>query len=199
MINKELCLLFVGKEENMDILNLADLLLSPDEKKELQSSMEMLENSNYSGFYEKNQSIIQSILFLETLDEFLDFSKGNELNAECFCAAFLCANGYGIQIGGYEDDLTQTLTEFFHTKGMEHPEISEIICKEKIYTDCNDYDNFKKSLIAINQVLDAHGVKLIVLEDFVYCDCEYTILNLDKALVDKVLATWSSDNFEIYL
>ena len=30
----------------MNILNLADLLLSPDEKKELQSSMEMLENSN---------------------------------------------------------------------------------------------------------------------------------------------------------
>jgi len=183
----------------MNVLNLADLLLSPDEKKELQSSMEMLEHSNYSGFYGKNQRIIQSILFIETLDEFLDFSTENKLDTECFCAAFLCANGYGIQIGGYEDDLTHTLTEFFHTKGMEYSEISEIICKEKIYTDCSDYDNFKKSLIAINQVLDAHGLKLVVLEDFVYCDCEYTILSLGKALADKVLAAWSSDNFEIYL
>jgi len=26
--------------------------------------------------------------------------------------------------------------------------------------------------------LDAHGVKLIVLEDFVYCDCEYTKISL---------------------
>ena len=96
----------------MDVLNLAELLLSPDEKNELHSSMELLEQSDYSAFYEKNQSIIQSILFLETLEEFLDFSKENELYAECFCAAFLCAHGYGIQIGGYEDDLTHTLTEF---------------------------------------------------------------------------------------
>ena len=103
----------------MDVLNLAELLLSPDEKNELHSSMELLEQSDHSAFYEKNQSIIQSILFLETLEEFLDFSKENELDAECFCAAFLCAHGYGIQIGGYEDDLTHTLMEFFHTQGIE--------------------------------------------------------------------------------
>ncbi len=47
----------------MNILNLADILLSPDERNELQDSMEMLLQSNYSLFYEKNQSIIQSILF----------------------------------------------------------------------------------------------------------------------------------------
>lgn len=55
----------------MDVLNLAELLLSPDEKNELHSSMELLEQSDYSAFYEKNQSIIQSILFLETLEEFI--------------------------------------------------------------------------------------------------------------------------------
>lgn len=183
----------------MDVLNLAELLLSPDEKNELHSSMELLEQSDHSAFYEKNQSIIQSILFLETLEEFLDFSKENELDAECFCAAFLCAHGYGIQIGGYEDDLTHILTEFFHTQGMEYPEISEIVHKEKIYTDCSDYDNFKKSMTAINQVLDAHGMRLIVLEDYIYCDCEYTVLRVDKTLAENVLSTWSSDNFEIYL
>ena len=183
----------------MNILDLADLLLSPDEKKELQTSKELLEQSNYSAFYESNQNIIKSILFLETLEEFLDFSKENSLDKECYCTAFLCAHGYGIQIGGYEDDLTHTLTEFFHTQGMEYPEISEIVCKEKIYTDCSDYDNFKKSMTAINQELDTHGIRLVVLEDFVYCDCEYTVLKLDKALADKMFSSWSTDNFEIYL
>ena len=47
----------------MNVLNLADLLLSPDEKKELQISTEMLEQSNYPAFYESNQNIIKSILF----------------------------------------------------------------------------------------------------------------------------------------
>lgn len=84
-------------------------------------------------------------------------------------------------------------------QGMEYPEISEIICKEKIYTDCSNYDNFKKSVTAMNQLLDAHGVRLVVLEDLVYCDCEYTVLSMDKTLADKVLPTWNSDNFEIYL
>lgn len=129
----------------------------------------------------------------------MDFSKEDELDAECFCAAFLCAHGYGIQIGGYEDDLTHTLTEFFHTQGMDYPEISEIVYKEKIYTDCSDYDNFKKSMTAINRVLDVHGMRLTVLEDYIYCDCEYTVLRVDKTLVENVLSTWSSDNFEIYL
>ena len=71
-----------------------------DEKKELQTSMELFEKSDYSAFYESNQNIVQSVLFLETLEEFLDFSKGNSLDKECYCAAFLCAHGYGIQIGG---------------------------------------------------------------------------------------------------
>ena len=92
----------------MDVLNLAELLLSPDEKNELHSSMELLEQSDHSAFYEKNQSIIQSILFLETLEEFLDFSKENELDAECFCAAFLCAHGYtGNGISGNFRDCSQ--------------------------------------------------------------------------------------------
>ena len=183
----------------MNVVDLTIMVLSSSEKNELQTSIDMLEQSNFSAFYEKNQSIIQSILFLETLEEFLDFSKEDELDAECFCAAFLCAHGYGIQIGGYEDDLTHTLTEFFHTQGIEYPEISEIVHREKIYTDCSDYDNFKKSMTAINQVLDVHGMRLTVLEDYIYCDCEYTVLRVDKTLAENVLSTWSSDNFEIYL
>ena len=183
----------------MNVVDLVVMLLSPDEKSEMQTSIELLEQSNFSAFYEKNRDIVQSILFIETLDDFLDFSSENLLDAESYCAAFLCAKGYGIQVGGYEDDLTHTLTAFFHSKGIEYPEITEIICKEKIYTDCSDFDNFKKSMVAINQMLDTHEVQLIVLEDFVYCDCEYTVLCLDKTLAEKVLSSWSSDNFEIYL
>ena len=82
---------------------------------------------------------------------------------------------------------------------MEYPEISEIVRKEKIYTEYSDYNNFKKSMTAMNKVLDTHGVQMIVLEDYIYCDCEYTVLKVDKTLAEKVLSTWSSDNFESYL
>ena len=183
----------------MNASSLAELLLSPEEKNEMQNSMQMLQARNYSGFYDNNQSIVRNILFIESVDEFLDFSNENSLDIECFCVAFLCAKGYGIQVGGYEDDLTHPLTEFFKAKGIDDPKVFEIISSEKIYTDCSDYDNFKKTLTAINQVLSPHGVRVIVLEDFVYCDCEYTVLIVDNALADKVASLWQSDSFEIYL
>ena len=72
---------------------------------------------------------------------------------------------------------------------MEYPEISEIVRKEKIYTEYSDYNNFKKSMTAMNKVLDTHGVQMIVLEDYIYCDCEYTVLKVDKTLAEKVLST----------
>ena len=183
----------------MNISNLAELLLSPEEKIEMQNSVQMLETRKFSEFYRINQNIVRSILFIESVDEFLDFSNENTLDIECFCAAFLCAKGYGVQVGGYEDDLTQALTSFFKTKKFDNPAIFEIINSEKIYTDCSDYDNFKKSMTAINSVLDSYGVRVIVFEDFVYCDCEYTMLLVDNDMADRLTSSWQSDNFEVYL
>ena len=183
----------------MNISNLAELLLSPEEKIEMQNSVQMLETRKFSEFYRINQNIVRSILFIESVDEFLDFSNENTLDIECFCAAFLCAKGYGVQVGGYEDDLTQALTSFFKTKKFDNPAIFEIINSEKIYTDCSDYDNFKKSMTAINSVFDPDGVRVIVFEDFVYCDCEYTMLLVDNDMADRLTSSWQSDNFEVYL
>ena len=183
----------------MNIAGLAELLLALDEKIEMQHSVQLLEAKRFSEFYEANQDAVRSILFVESLDEFLDFSKDNSLDVECFCAAFLCAKGCGIQIGGYEDDLTQTLTAFFRAKGFDDPEIFEVINGGKIYTDCSDCDNFKTSMTAINRALASQGVRAVVFEDFVYCDCEYTVLMVDSGLADRLTSLWQSENFEIYL
>lgn len=158
----------------MNASSLAELLLSPEEKSELHDSLRMLRAKDFSGFYEKNQDVVGDILFLENVDEFLDFSRENSLDEECFSAAFLCAKGHGVQIGGYENDLTHTLSEFFRAGGIDDPAVFEIINREKIYTDCGDLDNFKESLTAINQALAPRGRRVMVFEDFVYCDCEYT-------------------------
>ena len=183
----------------MDYIQLTGQLLSKEEQNEMKSSIELLENGDYRGFYEKNKDIIRSILFIEEPEEFLDFSGENELDRECFCFAFLCAKKHGIQIGGYEDDLTDILTAFFEEKEIGYPEIAGIIGRETIYTDCSDFDNFKKSMEEINRVLDVHGLKLVVFEDFIYCDCEYTALMLDKSLAERISTSWESDNFSIYL
>ena len=183
----------------MDYKNLIEQLLSADEQNELSASARLLEGGDYSAFYEKNAEIVKSILFLEDSDEFLDFAEEDELDMECFCFAFLCARKYGFQAGGYEEDLTGRLTAFFGEKEFGYPEILEIIGREKIYTDCDGRDNFRKSMEEINRVLDIHGLKAVVFEDCVYCECEYTVLILEKSLAEGIRDSWESDNFSVSL
>ncbi len=44
-----------------------------------------------------------------------------------------------------------------------------------------------------------NGIRVIVFEDFVYCDCQYTMLVVSKTLANDLISEWQSDNFEIYL
>lgn len=55
----------------MNTIDLAAMVLSPAEKSEMQASIKMLEQSEFSAFYEKNKGVVQSILFLDNLDEFM--------------------------------------------------------------------------------------------------------------------------------
>ncbi len=189
----------LNKETEMNYIHLNRQLLSQEEQNEMEVSLGLLEKEDYPAFYEKNKDIIRSSLFIEDMEEFLDFSGEDELDRECFSFAFLCAKKHGIQIGGYKDDLTDTLTAFFKEKGLWYPEISEIIGTETIYTDGSDIDNFKNSMEEMNRVLDVHGLQLAVFEDCVYCECEYTILVLDKPLAERISSSWESDNFSVSL
>lgn len=183
----------------MGMAELAQQLVSPEEWCELQEAMGLLEAGDFAAFYGRFSEVVRSMLFLESLEEFLNFAKGDTLDRECLCAAFLCGRGYGISVGGYEEDVTPALTEFLQTRGAGFPEVLEILSREKIYTDCDDFDNFKRALTDVDQVLDGHGLRVTVWEDGVYCGCEYTLLLLRKELAERVCGGWQSENFEIYL
>lgn len=183
----------------MDMTELAKLILPPEEYGELREAVGLLEIGRFAAFYEKYPGVVLSVLFIDNLEEFLDFSKENALNQECVCAAFLCERGYGLSVGGYEEDLTQELAGFLQARGAALPEALEIIRRERVCTDCGGRDNFKGTLEAVNQALDGQGLRVAVWEDFVYCDCEYTLLLLDRALAERVRTGWRSENFTIYL
>ena len=183
----------------MNIKDLVKLVLTPEENQELENALTLLAQKDYSSFYATNSEIVRNILFLENLDEFLDFANGNDLDVECFSMAYVCQKKYGIQIGGYEDDVRPVLTSFCQLKGILSSTLQVAIEKEKIYTDCSDFDNFKASIVAFNRILETSGVQLIVFEDFVYCDCEYYILLLENDLCHELRTSWESENFEIYL
>lgn len=59
----------------MDVLNLAELLLSPDEKNELHSSMELLEQSVHSAFMRKIKVLSKAFYFLKHWKNFWTFQR----------------------------------------------------------------------------------------------------------------------------
>ncbi len=183
----------------MTIKDLTYMLLTVEEETELQRDLELLQNKEYSAFYTANERIIRNILFLENLDEFLDFVNEEVLDVECFCFAYLCEKQYGISLGIYEDDVRPTLTSFLNGKGINLSELQILFDKERIYTECDDMDNFKASISAMNQILNHTGERLIVFEDSMYCDCEYSLFLVTEDLYTDIVESWESDNFDIYI
>lgn len=183
----------------MNVQNLMERVLTSEENQKLKVLIELLKQKDYATFYEANSEILRNILFVENLDEFLDFINENDLDIECFEIAYMCQRQYGIQIGGYEDDVRPALISFFQHKGLLSQNLQFVLEKDRIYTDCSDTDNFKNSIILLNQILDEFGMRLLVLEDFVYCDCEFSLLLLKKDMCNELRQSWESDNFEIYL
>ena len=181
----------------MDMMELARQIVSAEEWCALQEAMGLLEAGDYAGFYGRFSGVVERVLLLDSLEEFLDFARENPLDRECVCAAFLCERGYGLSVGGYEDELNGALKAFLLGRGAAGPAVLEVIGRERIYTDCGDRDNFKASIEAVNQALA--GPRIAVWEDFVYCDCEYTLLLLEPVLAERVRAGWRSESFTRYL
>ncbi len=181
----------------MTIQELTRLILTPEEENDLQHTLRLLENQEYEAFYQANEEILCNILFLRNLDEFLDFTEEEDLDVECFCFAYLCEKEYGISLGGYEEDVRPALTSFLGEKGIHSPELQAFLDKERIYTECDDIDNFRSSVAALNQILNTSGVRFVVFEDEVYCDCEYSMLLVKEDLYAEILQSWESDNFNL--
>lgn len=102
----------------MNIKDLTKLVLTPEENRELENYLVLLSQKDYAKLYEINHEIVRNILFVESMDEFLDFANANDLDIECFSIAYMCQKQYGIQIGGYENDVRPALVAFFQLKGI---------------------------------------------------------------------------------
>ncbi len=183
----------------MRAFDLAEKILSAKEMTELTKSIDLLENENYKTFYNLNKETVNYILFTETYDDFLDVMEEYGLDIECFIFAFLCENKYGIQVGGYTEDLEDEFSVFIKEKNIDYLDIKSHIAGDTFYTDGGNKDTFKESIINFNKILDTHNLRFVVFEDDVYCECLYTVLLLQKNIANDIFDIWESENFKIYL
>lgn len=90
----------------MTIYELANNILSKEDRRELHRSIFLL-NNNSEEFYKKYSNLIQNIIFVTSQNEFMDFLNENILNKNIFILEFLSSKNYCIRIGRYEKNVDE--------------------------------------------------------------------------------------------
>lgn len=183
----------------MDIFDVVNRLLSPNQQGELKQSLALLEADRREPFYQRESRAVERILFIETAGEWLDFCTRHRLDPESFCFAFLCEQGKALQIGGYQQDVSAGLLAFLAESGRDTPEIRQWLERERIDADCDEPQLFFQAISQLNRLLSAQGTRLVLWEDGLYCDCQYTLGLLDDEAAQQLASQWQSENFALIL
>lgn len=181
----------------VEVSDLTKLLLDPAQQERLRQSLVLLETGDWAGFYQRESQAVEQILFVQTAEEWLDFCAQQSLEPECFCFAFLCGQGKGLQLGGYQQDVAADLLAFLAGLGRDTPAIRGWLEAANIDIDWEEPEPFQRDLERLNQLLGSQDLQLVVWQDSVYCDCQYTLALLESREAARLAQTWESENFQI--
>ncbi len=133
-----------------------------------------LKEKNYLALYQAYPQPINTMLMIETKEEFEDFlAQEHEIDTQCFWNYHAAAQGDCLMIGGYEGDVTEKVAAFLKSKlpAAAFAEIRSYL--QGLHVDINDCDNLQEKLLPCTQRLLAHGYSLVINIDDVYCECAY--------------------------
>lgn len=121
---------------------------------EKQSIRTLFETEQFSELYQIQANTINEMLSIETQRDFEDFleSEGG-IDEDVFWLHYGVICGESLLIGGYEDDVTQKVSDFLKQKLPE--DFFSAIQKhlKNIYVDIDDKDNLKEKVDLCNQCL----------------------------------------------
>ena len=109
----------------------------------------------------------------------------------------MCGQGKGLQLGGYQQDVAADLLAFLAGLGQDTPAIRGWLEAARIDIDWEEPEPFQRDLERLNQLLGSQGLQLVVWQDSVYCDCQYTLALLESREAARLAQTWESENFQI--
>lgn len=122
---------------------------------EKQSIRMLFETEHFSELYRAQADVINEMLFIETQQEFEDFlaSEGG-IDEEVFWLHYGAVHSESLSIGGYEEDVTQKISEFLKQKLPENLFSAMREHLQNVYVDVDGEDNLKEKVDLCSQCLE---------------------------------------------
>lgn len=141
---------------------------------ERQSIHSLFENKNYLELYQLKKETINEMLLIESQSEFDDFLEDEDcLDENLFWLYDSAVEGNSLLIGGYEEDVTEKVTEFFKQK-LPAP-IFDLIKADlhDLYVDLGTRDTLDSKIKTCNQNLVGTDYLIKIHYDDTFCDGVY--------------------------
>lgn len=121
----------------------------------------LFEREKYLELYQTQAEVIKEMLAIYNQQEFEDFlSSGDCIDEDVFWLHYAVVHGESLSIGGYEEDVTQKVSDFLKLKLSENifSEIQRHL--QDLYVDIDSEDNLKEKIDLCNQSLANTGYSL---------------------------------------
>ena len=129
---------------------------------------------DYMELYRIQKPTIDLMLGIKEQWEFEDFlEEEDSLEEPPFWLYYSVMQGELLEIGGYEEDVTEKVTAFLQKK-LPKAEFQSIAAYlQDLYVDIDERDNLEEKIELCNQCLAGAGYSIQVEHDDTYCTWDY--------------------------
>ena len=139
------------------------------ERNEKQYIHTLFETENFSELYRVQTEVINEMLSLDNQEDFEDFlESGDIIEEDVFWPHYAAVYGESLLIGGYEEDITQKVTDFLKQRIPENIFLTIQELLQKLYVDIDAEDNLEETIGFCNQYLADTGYSLQLKFDDTY-------------------------------
>ncbi|MDE6566713.1 MAG: hypothetical protein K2K70_03140 [Lachnospiraceae bacterium] len=125
--------------------------MDSDEKQYIHT---LFETENFSELYQVQTEVINEMLSIDNQQDFEDFLANEDcMDEDVFWLHYAAVHGESLLIGGYEEDVTQKITDFLIHRIPENIFITIQEFLQKLYVDIDAEDNLEEAIGFCNQRL----------------------------------------------
>ena len=118
----------------------------------------LFETGNFMELYRVQKETINEMLSIDTLQDFEDFigeieERQGFIDEDVFWLHYAAVHGESLLIGGYEEDVTEKITDFLMERLPDDVFYSIRKYLQNVYVDIDDEDNLEEKIGLCNQCL----------------------------------------------
>ena len=125
--------------------------MNNNERKYIQT---LFETGNYIELYQIQAETVNEMLLIDNLQDFEDFLESEDfLEEDVFWLYYAAMHGESLLIGGYEEDVTEKITDFLKKQLPDDIFLTIQEVLQELYVDIDGEDNLKEKIGLCSQRL----------------------------------------------